>query len=240
MSSNIVVRHGTDLREDEIVRYTLRERMCHWIAGLSYVYLLLTGLALFTPYLYWIAYVLGGGPTIRFWHPWVGLVFAFGVLWMQKLWGSDMKTTAEDLAWRKTVKAYVTNRDEEVAPAGHFNSGQKQFYWIMFWGGMLLLVTGVLMWFPEVVSGNKPTSFGHMLMPLIVFLHCVGALATIGAFIIHVYMGIFFVSGGLHGILWGRVPTAWVRAHHRLWYDKAIREDRSRISPTRFKTGAGD
>jgi formate dehydrogenase subunit gamma len=232
MSSNIVVRHGTDLRQDEIVRYTLKERMCHWIAGVSYLYLLLTGLALFTPYLYWIAYVLGGGPTIRFWHPWVGLIFFVCVLWMQAMWGADMKTTKEDLEWRKTIKSYVTNRDDQVAPAGHFNSGQKQFYWIMFWGTIVLLITGVLMWFPEMVSGHQANTRGHGLMPLIVFLHCVGALATIGAFIIHVYMGIFFVSGGLHGILWGRVPVSWAKTHHRLWYEKVLQQDRQSVRGT--------
>ncbi len=196
MSSNTVVRHGTDLRGDEIVRYTFVERVCHWIAGFSYLYVLATGLALFTPYLYWLAYVLGGGPTIRFWHPWVGLVFVASTLWMHKL----------------------------------CNSGQKQFYWIMFYGGLLLLVTGIVMWFPELM----PRSF-HWVLPIVVFLHCVGALATIAGFIIHVYMGIFFVKGGLHGILFGRVPAAWVRAHHRLWYEKVIKEDRSRVSSTSMK-----
>jgi formate dehydrogenase subunit gamma len=227
MSSNIVVRHGTDLRGSEVVRYTFVERVCHWIAGFSYLYVLATGLALFTPYLYWLAYVLGGGPTIRFWHPWVGLVFVASTLWMHKLWGDAMKTTADDLKWRKTVKAYITNNDAEVAPAGQFNSGQKQFYWIMFYGGLLLLVTGIVMWFPELM----PRSL-HWVLPIVVFLHCVGALATIAGFIIHVYMGIFFVKGGLHGILFGRVPAAWVKAHHRLWYEKVIKDDRSRVSPT--------
>ena len=229
MSSNIVVSHGTDLRKDEIVRYTLKERMCHWIAGLSYLYLLFTGLALYTPYLYWMGYVLGGGSTIRFWHPWVGLIFFFAMLWMHSMWRADMKTTAEDRQWSKTLKAYVTNRDDQVAPAGHFNHGQKQFYWVMFYSTLLLVVTGVLMWFPELVALKA-----HGLLPLIVFLHCVGALATIGAFLIHIYMGLFFVSGGLPGILWGRVPVSWAKAHHRLWYEKMQREDRSRISSSSF------
>jgi formate dehydrogenase subunit gamma len=77
-------------------------------------------------------------------------------------------------------------------------------------------------------------------MPIVVFLHSAAALVTIGAFLIHIYMGIFFVSGGLHGILWGRVPVSWVKAHHRLWYEKMQREDRSRISSTAFKQGADD
>jgi len=229
MSSNIVVRHGTDLRKGEIVRYTLKERMCHWMSAISYVYLLLSGLALFTPYLYWIAYVLGGGPTIRFLHPWVGLIFFCVQLWMHSLWHSEMKITEQDRQWSKTIKAYVTNRDEEVAPAGTFNHGQKQFYWIMYYSTLVLIVTGLLMWFPELVSLKA-----HGLMPLVIFLHCVAALATIGAFIIHVYMGIVFVSGGLQGILWGHVPVNWAKAHHKLWYEKVKREDRSRISSSEF------
>ena len=226
---NVVVSHGTDLRKGEIVRYTLKERMCHWLSAVSYVYLLLTGLALFTPYLYWIAYVLGGGPTVRFWHPWVGLVFFVIQMWMHSMWSSQMKVTDQDLDWSKTLKAYVTNRDEQVAPAGHFNHGQKQFYWIMYYSTLVLIITGVLMWFPELVSLKA-----HGLMPVVIFLHCTAALFTIGAFLIHVYMGVVFVSGGLQGILWGHVPISWAKAHHRLWYEKVKSEDRSRISSSEF------
>jgi len=225
MSSNIVVRHGTDLRANEIVRYTLKERMAHWISGVTYLYLLATGMALFTPYLYWIAIVLGGGATIRFWHPWVGLIYMASVFWMQNMWGADMKITDDDRKWSKTISAYVTNRDEQVAPAGHFNHGQKQFYWIMFWGGLALLITGLIMWFPELMPRNA-----HWVLSVVVFLHVVAALFTIAGFIIHVYMGLFFVSGGLHGILWGRVPASWAKAHHRLWYEKVAGGDRDRAS----------
>ncbi len=229
--NNIVVSHGTDLRKNEIVRYTLKERMCHWLSAISYVYLLLTGLALFTPYMYWIAYVLGGGPTVRFWHPWVGLVFFIVQMWMHSMWSSQMKVTEQDRAWSKTLQAYVTNRDEQVAPAGHFNHGQKQFYWIMYYSTLVLIITGLLLWFPELVSLK---TWAHGLMPLVIFLHCTAALFTIGAFLIHIYMGIVFVSGGLQGILWGHVPIAWAKAHHRLWYEKVKSEDRSRISSTDF------
>jgi formate dehydrogenase subunit gamma len=99
----------------------------------------------------------------------------------------------------------------------------------MFYSTLVLVITGVLMWFPELVSLKA-----HGLMPLVVFLHCAAALVTIAAFMIHVYMGIVFVSGGLQGILWGHVPVSWARTHHRLWYEKVQREDRSRISSSEF------
>ena len=233
MSTDVVVRQGTDVREDEVVRYTLKERMCHWISGISYLYLLLTGLSFFTPYLYWIAYVLGGGPTARFWHPWVGLVFFASMLWMHGIWRGDMKSTAEDKQWERNVKDYITNHDERLAPVGRFNAGQKQFYWAMFYGTLVLLVTGIVMWFPELMPRGA-----HGLLPVIVFLHVVAALVTIAAFMIHIYMGIFFVSGGLGGMLYGRVSANWAKAHHRLWYYKTVTESETVVPVSGGSKGA--
>lgn len=222
MSSNIVVREGTDVREGEIVRYTLKERICHWISGISYLYLLLSGLSLFTPYLYWLAYVLGGGPTIRFWHPWVGLVFFLSIVWMHGIWRADMNATPQDKQWEKGVKDYITNHDERLPAVGRFNAGQKQFYWAMYYGTIALVLTGIIMWLPEMMP-----RWIHGWLPVIVFLHVVAALVTIAAFMIHVYMGVFFVRGGLDGMLYGRVPADWAKAHHRLWYDKVAAEDKN-------------
>ena len=40
---------ATVVREEQVVRYTFIERAYHWINAIAYTYLLLTGLALFTP-----------------------------------------------------------------------------------------------------------------------------------------------------------------------------------------------
>ena len=200
---------------EPVLRYTLHERLCHWLAGLTYLYLLMSGLALYSPYLYWMAAVLGGGPTIRFWHPWVGLLFAVAVVWMHTIWRGEMRTTDADRAWNSNVMKYVENRDEELPPVGRFNPGQKQFYWAMFFGMVLLLMSGIVMWSPEVVPPGL-----RALRPLAVILHEIGALVTIGAFIIHVYMGLFVVPGGFRAIVHGYVSRGWARAHHRLWYER--------------------
>jgi formate dehydrogenase subunit gamma len=200
-----------------IVRYTLHERLNHWLAGLSYLYLLLTGLALFSPHLYWIASVLGSGPTIRFWHPWIGLAFCIAMLWMHRLWSADMRATDADRAWNREVKKYIENRDEEMPPADRFNAGQKLFYWVMFFGMILLLISGIVMWFPEYVPWDL-----RALRPTAVILHEIGALITIGAFIIHVYMGVFLVPGGLGAIVHGYVSLAWAKTHHRLWFNRMV------------------
>src|SRR5438067_9103454 len=69
MSSGTVTRAGTVVQEDEVVRYGFPERVVHWINAAAYTYLLGSGLALFTPYLWWLAPVMGGGGTLRFLHP---------------------------------------------------------------------------------------------------------------------------------------------------------------------------
>ena len=114
-----------------IVRYDFRERIVHATAGLSYVYLLLTGLAFWTPALFWLAIVLGGGYLSRLLHPWIGLVFTAAVVAMYVTWRRDMKTTPEDRVWRKAMRRYIRNEDEHIPPAGRFNYGQKMLFWVM-------------------------------------------------------------------------------------------------------------
>ena len=40
------------LPNGRVLRYSFHERLAHWLAGVSYVYLLLTGLAFWSPWLF--------------------------------------------------------------------------------------------------------------------------------------------------------------------------------------------
>lgn len=198
-----------------IVRYAFVERVVHAAAAVSYVYLLLTGLAFWTPALFWIAAVLGGGYLTRAVHPWAGLVFSLVVLRMFLMWRGDMKTTDADRSWRKAMAHYMRNEDGQVPAAGRFNYGQKQLFWVMVWGALALLVSGVVLWFPESI----PPAW-RAWREAAVLVHASAALVTIGGFIVHVYMGLFVVPGGFDVIVHGEVTEAWARRHHRLWADK--------------------
>ncbi|HZU33963.1 MAG TPA: formate dehydrogenase subunit gamma [Candidatus Angelobacter sp.] len=215
MSEGTIARPATLVPEEQVVRYTFIERAYHWINAIAYTYLLLTGLALFTPLCYWLAYVLGGPAIIRFVHPWVGLVYFITILWMHGKWKQDMKAIPEDKQWTQNIKAYVENEDEKMPPQARFNAGQKQFWWVMFYCTFILLLTGIIMWFPEFIPHDL-----HWILPITVFLHSVTALITIAAFIIHVYMSIWMTPGSTKAMIEGHVSTTWARAHHRLWYEK--------------------
>jgi len=215
MSGGIIARPSTAIPEDEVQRYNFAERAYHWINAIAYTYLMLTGLAIFTPLAYWLAYVLGGPTTIRYWHPWIGLVYLATIFWMHRMWKRDMQKIPEDERWSKNLRAYAENRDELMPPQGRFNAGQKQFWWVMLYCTFILLVTGIIMWIPE----RMPREF-HWVLPITVFIHSATALITIAAFIIHVYMSVWVTPGSVKGMVEGHVSTTWARTHHRLWYEK--------------------
>jgi formate dehydrogenase subunit gamma len=203
---------------DRILRYTLRERIVHWAAALTYIYDLVTGLAFWSPYMFWGAVIVGGGPTARFWHPWLGVVFTITVFWMYKMWRGDMVATAADRSWWKVRDSYIRNEDEDLPPIGRFNYGQKLFFWLMYYGIILLLLSGLVMWFNDAIPWSL-----RGLRYLAVAVHVIAALATIGGFIIHVYMGTAMVRGGFTSIIRGEVSPAWAKMHHRQWYEQMVR-----------------
>lgn len=195
-----------------IIRYVFRERLVHAVASLSYVYLLLTGLAFWTPALYWLATVLGGGFLARVLHPWMGLVFSGALVWMYFIWHREMRTTAEDRAWRKAIGHYIRNEDADVPGVWRFNYGQKLLFWLMFFGGAALLASGLVLWFVDAIPWEL-----RSVRSVAIVVHAVSALATIGGFIIHVYMGVAVVPGGLAAMIHGEVTEEWARHHHPLW-----------------------
>ena len=217
---------GTGARR--ILRYNFRERLVHAAAALSYVYLLLTGLAFWTPALYWLAIVLGGGYLSRLLHPWVGVLFSAAVLNMYVLWRRDMRTTDADRAWRKAILHYIRNEDAKVPPAGRFNFGQKQLFWLMVGGGLALLVSGVVLWLVASVPWEL-----RVLTYAAVLVHAVAALLTIGGFIVHLYMGLLVVPGGLSAILHGDVTERWAGHHHPLWLADDTSDVTNDVQPPR-------
>lgn len=203
-------------RDEEIIpRYSFGERMNHWIGALSYTYLLITGLAFWSPYLFWLATIVGGAPTARFWHPWFGLIFTVSLFWTFKEWHGDMQVDDNDRAWAKAMPDYIKNEDEKLPPVGRFNFGQKLFFWGIFYGTILMLLSGVVLWYTEAL----PWSLRYLRYAA-VLIHASVALITIGLFMIHVYMSTALEEGSLGSMIHGGVTRAWAWTFHRLWYEK--------------------
>jgi formate dehydrogenase subunit gamma len=207
------------LPNGRVLRYSFHERLIHWITGISYVYLLLTGLAFWTPWLFWIALVLGGGTVSREMHAWVGLIFIVGVSLMFRIWGGQMRETPADKAWWAAIGYYVRNEDEKMPSADRFNPGQKLLFWGFFWNGILLSLSGLILWFPQYIPANL-----SIVRVLAVIVHAVCFLLTVALFIIHVYMGTAMERGAFGSVIRGDVSRAWANKHHHSWYQQLLRE----------------
>ena len=106
-----------------LLRFTFFQRAVHWVVGVTFVVLLLTGLAFSYPSLFWLTTLIGGGPAARVLHPQVGAVFGIGLLVMFVLWVRDMFLDAPDRQWLGAIKHYAAHEHDKVPPAGKYNAG---------------------------------------------------------------------------------------------------------------------
>lgn len=198
-----------------VLRYNFKERLTHWLAAGSYLYLLMTGLAFWSPWCFWLAVILGGGQVSRMLHPWIGLIFAVCVLIMFGMWASQMHLDEKDKNWFKSVGYYVRNEDEQMPPADRYNAGQKSLFWGFVVCMVLLVLSGLVLWFPEYI----PWSLRY-LRYIAVLVHASSALLTIGLFLLHVYMGVFAERGALDSMVHGDVSLHFVKRYHPGWYEE--------------------
>ena len=200
-----------------VLRYTFVERMTHWLAAGSYIYLLATGLAFWSPWMFWIAVVLGGGQLSRMLHPWAGLIFVGSLLHMFQMWSKQMGFETVDREWWKSLHYYIRNQDEKMPPAGRYNAGQKVLFWSFFYAGIVLLLSGLVLWFTD----SLPWSL-RWLRYAAVILHPVAALVTVANFMIHIYMGVFAERGAFGSVIRGDVSLTFAKRYHPGWYDEIV------------------
>ena len=194
----------------KLVRFSFAERARHWMAALSFVYAALSGLALWSPHLFWLSSVLGGGETVRRWHPWGGIVFGVALGLMFRNWAREMKLDADDKVWLANAHKYAVHDEEGLPEPGRFNAGQKMLFWLQSLAVIVLIATGVVLWFPDVMP--------RALRLAAILVHPAVAVLSIGGIIVHIYMGTAAVPGALRGMIQGWVRPGWAASHHPKWY----------------------
>jgi formate dehydrogenase beta subunit/formate dehydrogenase gamma subunit len=199
----------------QIVRYTLFERAVHWTVAFTFVYLALTGLGLFSPKLSWLLYVFGGGQVVRAWHPIVGCVFFVAVFVQFVNWFRDLKISPDDRVWLKKMRDYVAGRDEGIPPSGRFNAGQKLLFWTQAVLGVVLLASGIPIWFPE--------EFSRGLRLWSILVHSASAVGAMLSLVVHIHMSVFISRGALRAMTEGKVSEEWARHHHGAWAEEQLR-----------------
>ena len=194
-----------------VSRYRLGERVNHWIGATCMVLLILSGLSMFHPSLFFLTALFGGGQITRSLHPWLGVILFFSTLvlfirfWRLNLWNRS------DFAWIMHMGDLVQGREEKMPEAGKYNAGQKFVFWSLALLVLAMFCTGIMIW---------DRYFEHMTsietQRLALISHAICATFVILVVILHVYAGIW-VRGSFDAMIRGWVPAAWAWRHHRAW-----------------------
>lgn len=209
----------TVVREDELLRHPVYTRFLHWMVAAFFILALLSGFAIYTPWLFhWLTPIFGGGPMTRLLHPWFSLGFV-AVFTLQCLnWLQPMSWTRDDGRWLRRLSDYVANTDAlEPEYVGFFNAGQKMYFWAIVGSAAVFLVSGIPLWFPAA-CGRAAAAIGYVL-------HDVAALVMLVGFIVHVYEGTAAASGTFRAMARGTVEKRWAWTHHPAWYAAATGRD---------------
>jgi formate dehydrogenase subunit gamma len=209
----------TVVHEGELLRHPVYTRFLHWTVAIFFFLALLSGLAVYSPWLFqWLTPLFGGGAVTRVLHPWFGLVFLIAYLFQFANWLSRMRWTPDDSKWLRRLRHYVMG-EEKLEPeyVGFFNGGQKLQFWEIIIGSGLLLITGVFLWFPEL--------FGRILVAVSYPLHDLAALIMLFGIWIHIYLSTAGQPGTFQSMTRGVVTRAWAWTHHPEWYREATGRD---------------
>jgi formate dehydrogenase subunit gamma len=201
-------------------RYTPGARINHWITAASLVLLALSGLALFTPSLYFLTGLFGGGQWTRAIHPWIGVVLFFSFLglflrfWKANLW------KREDGTWMAKLRDVLAGHDEKLPEVGKYNAGQKMVFWSMSFLIIVLISSGLVIW--ERYFGGL---FSLTQQRIAILVHAIAAIAAICVWIVHVYAAIW-VQGTISAMTRGQVTGGWAWRHHRKWLRELVTNKR--------------
>jgi len=202
----------TTVRRGELLRHPVYTRMLHWSVAIFFVLSLLTGFAIYSPWLFrWIAPLFGGGPRTRALHPWFGLLFDLFFFFQFLNWLVPMTWTDADRRWVRRIREYATEPHRvEPEDVGFFNGGQKLYFWTITVSGVLFLITGLLMWFDNAV--------GRWIVAVSYVIHDLAALLMLAGFIIHLYESTAQQPGTFGSMIDGTVTQRWAWTHHPAWY----------------------
>lgn len=195
-----------------LLRFTVPERINHWLVALTFFLLALSGLVYFQPLYYPLSQLFGGGTWARILHPFFGVVmiFLFGGMFFRFRKLSIITPTDKD--WLRHVREIVNGDEHHLPEAGKLNGGQKVMFWSLVTCMVLLILSGIVVW----------RAYFSFLFPLVVVrfaavVHAAAGVVMIALIMGHIYIAIW-TKESIGAMLYGRVRRAWAKQHHPAWF----------------------
>ena len=200
-----MIRNPKDLQ-----RYNAQERANHWLVGICFILLALSGLAFFHPAFYPLTQLFGGGVWARILHPIIGALMMIAFVVMFFRFRALNQMTAADKEWLSRVGEMIDGNDHNMPEQGKYNGGQKALFWALAVCMLLMTVSGLFMWRTYFAFDIPAVRLGAVV-------HAAVGVVMIALIMVHVYAAIW-VKGTIRAMWYGTVTRAWARQHHRAWY----------------------
>ncbi|MFF7051784.1 cytochrome b/b6 domain-containing protein [Streptomyces griseorubiginosus] len=200
--------------EGRIRRFSTAERMVHRATGHLMLLCLVTAACL---YLGPLAQLVGRRHLMVTVHEWSGITlpvpFLLGLL--SPAFRADLRRlnrfAVYDRQWLRAVRRRRTS--PEARPAGKFNAGQKLYAGWIAGAVLVMMFTGLLMWFMGLLPFISRTSA--------IFVHDILAWAITFVVLGHLRKAFEDPEARL-GMRTGHVSLSWAQRHHSRW----LREER--------------
>lgn len=182
--------------EKMFTRFTLTQRIAHWVMTISFVTLMVTGLPQRYALSTWAEDIiegLGGIESVRVIHRIAAVVFMLVMIYhfidvaykvyVLRLRPSMMPTFKDVRDLFNSIRYYIGLRENHPR-LPRYNFAEKIEYWAVIWGGILMALTGFMLWNPIATTSILPGQF----VPAARTAHSAEALLAFLAIIIwHVY-----------------------------------------------------
>jgi formate dehydrogenase subunit gamma len=198
-----------------IQRFTPFERYAHWVVGISFVILGVTGLIILVGKYVLLPVI---GYTLFSWlsslsknlHNFVGPIFVLSLVVFILTYLKDNLPRGYDFKWFASAGGMFGGKH---VPSGKFNAGEKTWFWVgVVVLSLIVSITGLILNFP-----NFDQVRAVMIQANII--HAIAAIAVMILSAGHIYMGTIGVDGAYASMRYGYVDEAWAKDHHQLWYE---------------------
>lgn len=236
---NIPLPERRRLRAKMYKKHNLANILTHWFNVAMWLLLLPTGIAIISSSALGLSPVwlqelfrnlFGSTASLITFHYSIGLLWVF-VLTYNILLGfrkyfvpfaaSRMLLDKDDMNWLKVKPLQMLGmmKDKELPPQDAYNAGQKLYSYVVIFGSIGIMLSGIVMTFNTVF----PPSWKQVAQPL----HWVSVFSIVAGLIIHVYMGAVFPEEkeAFFSMFSGKVSAWYARAHHQKWYDEKLAEE---------------
>ena len=198
-----------------IQRFTPLERYVHWVVGISFAILGVTGLVMMLGKYVLLPVI---GYTLFAWlaqlskhlHNFAGPVFAVSLVVFIVMFVKDNLPRLYDIGWLLKLGGMVSGQH---VPSGRFNAGEKLWFWV----GVVVLslvvsASGLVLNFPNFDQVRAIMIEANLV-------HAVAAGAVMAASLGHIYLGSIGMEGAYDAMRYGYVDEAWAKEHHEYWYN---------------------